>query len=119
MILTPAFPSELHVYTSIKLLREALRVQVKVKFTVSLAAPVLHLEIRRHKARGGKALGDPLSWLRLRWRKMRIGLRLSLSICDLLGGLAARRASATSFGAQIYGFNLLPARPQKIGGGDF
>ena len=47
-------------YTSIKLLREALRVQVKVKFTVSLAAPVLHLEIRRHKARGGGALSDPL-----------------------------------------------------------
>ena len=75
MILTPAFPSELHVYTSIKLLREALRVQVKVKFTVSLAAPVLHLEIRRHKARGGGALSDPLL-MASAVREMRRGIGL-------------------------------------------
>ena len=71
--------------------------------SVSLAASVLRLEIRRHKARGGGALSDPLNGSGCAGGEMRDWFD-ALSTFDSVtarGCTAARRAS-TSFGEQLW-----------------
>ena len=84
------------------------------RISVSLAASVLRLEIRRHKARGGGALSDPLllapAVLEVR---RRIGwVHSHFRFCDrslaYRGSACFRRASASSYGFQS------PTRPPEI-----
>ena len=95
------------------------------QFSVSLAASVLRLEIRRHKARGGGAPSDPLNGsgcagggMRDRFtdgsgcaggeKKDRFDALSTFDFVTARVVLALRRASASSYGFQS------PTRPPEI-----
>ena len=73
------------------------------RISVSLAASVLRLEIRRHKARGGGALSDPLNGSGCAGGEMRdwFDAHSTFDPVTARGCTAARRAS-TSFGEQLW-----------------